>query len=103
MTIAIPKLEAVGVNENDLPWVQSKLTPQPLGTYLQPIKLSGARDRVAKKTYVRLPRFPNPTLDRALTECKADTSWKTFENKASGHFAMLDAPAWLAEILLQAS
>jgi hypothetical protein len=38
------------VNEKDRAYVDSKLTPQPVGTYLQPIKLSGAGDRVAKKT-----------------------------------------------------
>jgi hypothetical protein len=55
------------------------------------------------KTHVRLPRFPNLALDKALAECKADTSWKTFENNTSGHIVMLDAPEWLADILLQAS
>jgi hypothetical protein len=103
LSIPSPKLQSVGVNEKDLPWVQSKLTPQPLGPYLQPIKLSGARNKVAKKTYVRLPRYPNPALDRAFAECTADASWRTFENNTSGHFVMLDAPEWLADILLQAS
>jgi len=58
---------------------------------------------VAKKTYVRLPRFPNSSLDKALADCKVDASWKTFENHTFGHFVMLDAPEWLADILLQAS
>lgn len=74
-----------------------------MGTYVQPIKLSSARDRVGKKIYVRLPRFVNPAFDKALAECKADKSWKTFENDTSGHIEMLDAPEWLADILLQAS
>jgi pimeloyl-ACP methyl ester carboxylesterase len=98
-----PKAGPTLVNEKDRVWVESKLTPQPIGTYVQPIKLSGARDRVAKKTYVRLPRFANPAFDKALAECKADKSWNTFENNTSGHAVMADAPEWLADILLQAS
>ena len=34
----------------DVAWVLSKVTPQPIGTWLQPVKLSGAREKVAKKT-----------------------------------------------------
>jgi hypothetical protein len=36
-----------------------------------------------------------------LAECKADSSWRTFENTASGHDVMVDAPEWLTGILLQ--
>ena len=32
----------------DAAWVLSKVTPQPIGTWLQPVKLSGAREKVAK-------------------------------------------------------
>ena len=98
-----PKAEAFFVNEKDRTWVDSKLTPQPTGPALQPIKLTGARDKVAKKTYIRAARYPQPTFDTALAECKADSSWRTFENNASGHDVMVDAPEWLTGILLQVS
>ena len=96
------KLGPVWVNEKDSAYVSSKLTPHPVGTYLQPIALSGARDKVAKKTYIRATRFPSPVFDKALAECKTDKSWSTFEI-ASGHNLMLDAPERLTELLLQAS
>ena len=48
-----PKAEAFAVNEKDRAWVDSKTTPQPNGVALQPIKLTGAREKVAKKTYIR--------------------------------------------------
>ena len=70
---------------------------------MQPIKLSGALERVAKKTYIRVPKLPSPVLDKALAECKADKSWNTFELTDSGHLAMLDASERLTELLLQAS
>jgi hypothetical protein len=70
---------------------------------VQPIRLSGARDRVAKKTYIRAATYPQPTFDKALAECKADQSWSTFEATGTGHDVMVDAPEWLADILLQVS
>lgn len=86
----------------DAAWFLSKLTPQPVGTWLQPVKLSGARERVAKKTYIRLPKFPSPPLDKAFAECKADTSWTVLENTTSGHSVMVNEPDWLTGVLLKA-
>jgi len=98
-----PPSSAFFVNEKDRGWVDSKLTPQPTFTSVQPIKLSGARERVAKKTYVRAPAFPQPSFDKALAECKADRSWRTIEATGAGHDVMVDAPDWLADVLLQVS
>jgi len=96
-----PKAEAFFVNEKDRVWVDSKLTPQPNGVALQPIKLTGAREKVAKKTYIRAAKYPQPAFDKAYAECKADTSWRTFEATAAGHDVMVDTPEWLVDILLQ--
>jgi hypothetical protein len=79
----------------------SKLTPQPVGTYFQPIRLSGARDKAAKKTYISATGFPNSAFDKALAACKADKSWTTIEVN-SGHSVMLDEPEWLADTLVRA-
>jgi pimeloyl-ACP methyl ester carboxylesterase len=98
-----PPASAFFVNEKDRAWVDSKLTPQPTFTSVQPIKLSGARERVAKKTYIRAPSFPQPFFDKALAECKADRSWRTFEATGTGHDVMVDTPDWLADVLLQVS
>jgi hypothetical protein len=91
------------VNEKDRAYVDSKLTPQPTGTYFQPIKLSGARDKVTKKTYIRATRFAAPAFNKALAECKADTSWSTVENATCGHVIMIDEPEWLADVLTKAA
>jgi len=98
-----PKIPAVFVAERDQGFVESKLTAHPIGTYLQPIKLSGAREKVAKKTYIRTPKFPQPAFDKALAECKADKSWTTFELADTGHMAMLDASDRVTELILQAA
>lgn len=103
LAIPAPNVGPVVVNENDRPWFNSKATAQPIGTYLQSIKLSGARELVAKKTYVRAHRFPNPAFDKALAECKADKSWSTLENTTSGHAVMIDEPDWLVDALVKAA
>ena len=98
-----PKAEVFLVNENDRALVDLKATPQPTSTFVQPIKLSDARDKVAKKTYIRATRFLNPSFDKALADCKADRSWRVVETNIPGHIIMLDAPEWLADQLLQAA
>ena len=80
-----------------------RLTPQPNGVALQPIKLTGAREKVAKKTYIRAAKYPQPAFDKALAECKADKIVETFETTAAGHDVMVDAPEWLVEVMLQVS
>jgi pimeloyl-ACP methyl ester carboxylesterase len=99
---APPKLPPIFVNEKDRDYVDSKLTAHPVGTYMQPIKLTGAREAAAKKTFIRATKFPNPVFDKALAECKADKSWTTFEINAY-HIVMLDEPQWLAETLQQSA
>jgi pimeloyl-ACP methyl ester carboxylesterase len=96
-----PPPSAFFVNEKDQAWVASKVTDQPNGVATQPITLTGARDRIAKKTYIRAPRYPQKAFDKALADCKADGTWKTFVNEDSGHDVMVDQPEWLANILLQ--
>ena len=83
--------------------MDSKLTLQPNGVALQPIKLTGAREKIAKKTYIRAPKYPQAAFDKALAECKADTTWQTFVNDDAGHDVMVDQPQWLADTLLQVS
>lgn len=98
------KIPPLMVGEKDASLVASKATAQPVASYMQPIKIDGAREKVAKKTFIRIPRFPSPThLDKALEECKADRSWSTFELEGAGHLAMLDAPELVSRMLLRAA
>lgn len=97
-----PKAETFHVNEQDRAWVDSKLTPQPVGVALQPIKLTGAREKIAKKTYIRAPLYPQPAFDRYYARKKAAASWRTYEVDG-GHDVMVDRPQRLVEILLAES
>ena len=97
-----PTAEFFGVNEKDRGWVDSKTTPQPVGVALQPVRLTGARDKVAKKTYIRAAAYPQDFFDRYLAICKADKTWRTAEIPC-GHDIMVDMPERLAEALVEAA
>jgi pimeloyl-ACP methyl ester carboxylesterase len=97
-----PSAATFHVNDKDRAWVESKLTPQPIGVMLQPIKLTDAVERVKKKIYIRAPQYPQPAFDAFYRAKKADPSWRTYE-AACGHDVMVDAPEWLFEALLEAA
>ena len=94
---------AFRVNEKDRAWVDSKLTPQPLGPSFTPIKYTGARDKVAKKTYIRAIEYPQPAFDKWLAQCKADPTWRTHGVANCGHDIMVDRPDELTELLIGAA
>jgi len=100
--ISVPGRPAAAflVNEKDQAWVDSLTGPQPLGTMTEKLKLTGARERIGKKSYIRAGAYPNPGFDKALTRVKADKTWRTYEVPC-GHDVMVDMPERLAEILIE--
>jgi pimeloyl-ACP methyl ester carboxylesterase len=88
---------AFNVNENDRAWVDAQCTPHPIKCFLQKLALTGARDRIAKKAYIRAANYDSPPFDAALSQARNE-GWRTFE-MAAGHDVMVDAPAQLAEML----
>jgi pimeloyl-ACP methyl ester carboxylesterase len=88
------------VNEKDQAWVDRLCVPQPIATMTEKLKLTGARERIAKKAYIRAAAYPNPGFDQAYARAKADPSWRTYEVPC-GHDVMVDMPERLAEILLE--
>jgi hypothetical protein len=97
-----PPASAFHVNEKDRAWVDSKTTPQPLALAFSQIRLTGAREKVAKKTYIRAPVYPQPAFDKYYAAKKADPSWRTYEVPC-GHDVMVDMPDRLVEILLESA
>ena len=88
------------VNDKDQAWVDALCVPQPVGTMTEKLKLSGARERIAKKAYIRAGAYPNPGFDAAFTQVKADRAWRTYAVPC-GHDVMVDMPDRLAEILVE--
>jgi hypothetical protein len=98
-----PKASAYAFSEKDYAWMDSKLTLQPNSIVRDAIKLTGAMQKVAKKTFIRAPKYPQKMFDRAFDECKADRSWTTYVTEGSHHDVMIDQPEWLADIMLKHS
>ena len=92
--------EAFGVNAADRAWVDRLCVGQPIGTFTDKITLNGARDRIARKSYIRAKSYANPGFDRAYDALKSDPSWRMYE-VACGHDVMVDNPDRLTEILLE--
>jgi len=100
ITVPVRDAAAFKVNEKDCAWVDSLATPQPIATFTEKLKLTGARERIAKKTYIRASGYPNVSFEKALARVKADPSWRTYEVPC-GHDVMIDDPERLTEILLE--
>jgi pimeloyl-ACP methyl ester carboxylesterase len=100
-TIAPFPASVFNVNEADRAWVDAKCTPQPLRTFIDTVSLSGARDRIARKAYIRATAYDSATYDDALARTRA-AGWRTYEAPC-GHDVMIDMPERLAEILVDAA
>jgi pimeloyl-ACP methyl ester carboxylesterase len=88
------------VNEQDRAWVDAKCTPQPIATMEETIKVTGARDKIAKKSYIRAKGYPSIPFDAMQAKYKANAAWKSYEMTA-GHDAMVDQPKELTDILIE--
>jgi pimeloyl-ACP methyl ester carboxylesterase len=99
VAIKAPPAAAFGVEEKDRTWVDAKTTPQPVGTYTEKAVYTGARDRIAKRTFIRARGYKSPTFDANLAKVKAAGGWTTHELDV-GHDAMVIIPDQLTDLLL---
>ena len=60
-----------------------------------------ARERIAKKTYIRATVYPSQYFDAGLASAHAK-NWRIYELEC-GHDVMLDMPERVAEILQEAA
>jgi len=98
-----PPARTFSLSTKDYAWIDSKLAPQPNGPAMQPIRLTGKRETIAKKTYIRAPKYPQAAFDKAYAECKADRTWRTYIYEDTGHDVMIDRPEWVADVLMTVS
>jgi hypothetical protein len=61
------------------------------------LALAGARERIAKKSYIRATGVSIPYFDAGLASAR-QKGWRTYEVPC-GHDVMLDMPERLVEIL----
>lgn len=95
-----PPAAAFGVLEKDRAWVDGKTSAQPVGTYTEAAVFKGARDRIAKKIYVRAKGYKSATFDANLAKAKESGKWKTLELDI-GHDVMVIDPVQVTSIILE--
>jgi pimeloyl-ACP methyl ester carboxylesterase len=95
MTAPPPTKKGDYVDEADRAWVDRKATPQPTTTFTQPLKVTGAYQRIPQKTYICALNGPLRDNSQPL---RSDPSW-TVRDVVSGHDIEIDAPEELVKIL----
>jgi pimeloyl-ACP methyl ester carboxylesterase len=101
-TLPPPAAAFFQVNEKDRAWVDAKCVPQPYKTFIEKPRLTGARERIEKKTYVRAEGYPAVYFAGFLEKLKADPTWNA-TSLPCGHDVMVDMPERLTEILEEAA
>ena len=91
----------VAVGTEDEAWLKRRLTPHPLKTWLDPIRLTnGGSDRL-RRSYVHCvdPVLPMASFPAHYARLRNDPSWSV-STLATGHDAMITAPAAVADLML---
>ena len=95
-----PPAAAFQVNAADRAWVDAECTPQPFRTLTEKIALTGSRERIARKTYIKATGWDG--LAELGQKAKSDPAWH-YSEVACGHDVMIDAPQMLAGLLEKAA
>ena len=69
-------------------------------TYFEKAADTCGCEKIAKKSLICAEEYASLAFDAALTKCKANAAWKTYE-MACGHDAMVIEPDSLVEILTE--
>ncbi|MDO9404400.1 MAG: alpha/beta fold hydrolase [Polaromonas sp.] len=98
--VALPPA-AFGVHDaQDARWVARRMTPQPVGTYLQPLTLQSPLGNGRPKAYIDCTLQPIETLQAGKAQVRSDSGWKV-RTLAAAHDAMVTAPGPLTDLLAE--
>jgi hypothetical protein len=95
-----PAPKAFGIPEShpSTDWVRRRLTPHPIGTYESPLRLDNPVGNGRPCTYVMCTNPVYGPLERSRLWAKEQKDWN-WQEIATGHDAMVTAPAELARVL----
>jgi Predicted hydrolases or acyltransferases (alpha/beta hydrolase superfamily) len=85
------------VSAENSAWVNDLLTKQPVGVALQPIRLTGCREAIKTRLYVRTTKYASRRFDQCRDDARA-IGWQVLETPST-HDMMIDEPELLANIL----
>jgi pimeloyl-ACP methyl ester carboxylesterase len=101
--ITLPPIPAsvFKVNDADAAWVDRMCTPHPIRHFTDPLTLTGARERIPRRSYILATVNNGATFVPTHERLKNDPTWRTYEIPC-GHDVMLDMPERLADVLEEA-
>jgi pimeloyl-ACP methyl ester carboxylesterase len=100
--LSIPPFESgIGdyLREEDRAWSNSKASPHPTASFTQPLKVTGAYERVAKKTFIVATGWDAFAKE---ADKHRKPGW-TVREIACGHDAPIDMPDELTDMLIEAA
>ena len=97
--VGAPPPAHFGVDPANQDWVAGKLTPQPMLTLTQPVKLRGGDGPIGRRVYV-FATGPS-SMEGWYPEFRSDPEWEVLTIKC-GHDLMVDAPDEVVKILNRA-
>jgi pimeloyl-ACP methyl ester carboxylesterase len=103
-TRTLPPLDlpALGVSEpEDTAWLRRRLTPHPLRTYTDPLRVDPPLAAGLPCTYVACTEPPYRPVAHSAAMARDQPGWQ-YRELRTGHDAMITAPAAVAAVLLEA-
>ena len=84
-----------------LRWAMSRMVPQPINTFTQPLRLANPASAGVRRTYILCTQGKeDQELPNYVQRVRADPAWQFIELTA-GHGAHVTAPQQLADLLAQ--
>jgi pimeloyl-ACP methyl ester carboxylesterase len=96
--VAAPSAAHFGVAPRNQAWVTGKMTPQPMLTLTQPIKLRGAYAATGRRQVYVFATGPS-SMQGFYPELESDPAWEV-RTMNCGHDLMVDAPDEVARLLV---
>lgn len=94
-----PNAAAFGVKDpGQAEWVNRRMTPHPLRTYLQAVTLTSRADSIRSRSYFACLSPKLDVFESTRERIRNDSSWRYLELQ-QGHDVMVTAPKLLAETL----
>jgi pimeloyl-ACP methyl ester carboxylesterase len=89
-----------GLNAADQAWVDAKMTPQPVATFVQALRLTGRVAEVPSRVYIYAADGPFGSPAKTICERqRGQPHTQVFGIAPSGHDIMIDQPDQLTDIL----
>ncbi|MGR6963424.1 alpha/beta fold hydrolase [Geodermatophilus sp. URMC 61] len=95
-----PPVSAYGLTGDDAAWVERRQTPQPGGTYDDPLHFDADRWAARPRTYVDCTAPAVATIEPSRRLVRTQPGWEVVE-LATGHEPMVSASDALAAVLLE--